>query len=656
MKIDKIILKNYRQFKDAEISFKEKSNFDLHVIIGKNGTGKTNILSAINWCLYGDEPNLSKDSRQLPLLNLKSMEEGDYGEDKEIMVEVWGKTLNNKFVIFTRKTIYNIYESGKNLPTRISSEFEVKVTDNKGNTEIFKDEESESQVERFVPKRIREFFFFDGERLDNYFKEATGQNIRHAIFEISQIDLLENRVESRLSDTLKDLRREAGKENPEIEDTRSQLETNEKQLKEFDEQIKECNKQIALAKDKIKDYDEKLRGIPDIEAVEVRRDEIKTLKQQKKELLDEKLKEKENLLFEYGKVVMLYSPIKQSIKIIEEKRKKGELPPTQDKSLLENMVKEKSCLICGRPFDADVKKRVEDLLKEIKLSSEVAKQLEYMEGPLHNFEDKVMNFNNIMQKITKEVKGYEDDLADYEQELIKIDAETSGYNSEKIKDWHKERKKFEDSFTQNLQKLGGIDGKRKDILKNIENLKGQLDDELKKEKKVKKLKNQIDFCTKALNVVKKTKEIIMSETRKKIEDRTKDIFFGLLWKKATFKDVKIEEDYSINLIHSLGYECLGSVSAGERELLALSFTLALHEVSGFDSPILIDTPVARISDEHRVNFGKIFSEVSSNKQTILLFTPAEYSKDIKELLDVRASNRFALKLSSDEKETRVEVL
>lgn len=655
MKIDKIILKNYRQFKDAEISFNKKSQFDLHIIIGKNGTGKTNILSAINWCLYGDEPNLSKDSRQLPLLNLKSMEEGEFGEDKEIMVEVWGKTVNNKYVIFTRKAIYNLYKSAK-LPMRISSDFEVKVTDEKGNTEIFKNEESESQVERFVPKGIREFFFFDGERLDNYFKEAIGQNIRHAVFEISQIDLLENRVESRLSDTLKDLRKEAGKDNPEIEKTRSQLETDEKRLEEYDEQIRECNRQIALAKDKIKDYDNKLKGIPDIEALEKEREKLKTLKQQKKDFLDEKIKEKENLLFEYGKVIMLYAPIRHSIKIIEEKRKKGELPPTQDKKLLEIIIKEKSCTICGTPLDDKAKKRVEDLIKEIKLSSEVAKQLEYIEAPLHNFEEKVRNFNNIMQKITKEIKGYEDDLDDYEQKLNQIDVETGGYNNEKIKNWHKERKGFEDSQAQNHQKLGGINENRKGLQKNIDELKAQLDEELKREKKVKKLKNQIDFCTKALNVVIKTKEIIMKETREKIEKRTKDIFLGLLWKKASFKDVKIEEDYSINLIHSLGYECLGSVSAGERELLALSFTLALHEVSGFDSPILIDTPVARISDEHRVNFGKIFSEVSSNKQTILLFTPAEYSKDIKELLDVRASNRFALKLSSDEKETEIEVL
>ena len=98
------------------------------------------------------------------------------------------------------------------------------------------------------------------------------------------------------------------------------------------------------------------------------------------------------------------------------------------------------------------------------------------------------------------------------------------------------------------------------------------------------------------------------------------------------------------------------MGAAERELLALSFTLALHKVSGFDSPILIDTPVARVSDQHRENLGKIFLKVSQIKQVILLFTPSEYSKDISSLLDANASNRFNIRLSPDEKEAKVEVL
>ena len=41
MRIERIILKNYRQFRDVGISFRKTSQYDLYIFIGANGTGKT---------------------------------------------------------------------------------------------------------------------------------------------------------------------------------------------------------------------------------------------------------------------------------------------------------------------------------------------------------------------------------------------------------------------------------------------------------------------------------------------------------------------------------------------------------------------------------------------------------------------------------------
>ena len=67
--------------------------------------------------------------------------------------------------------------------------------------------------------------------------------------------------------------------------------------------------------------------------------------------------------------------------------------------------------------------------------------------------------------------------------------------------------------------------------------------------------------------------------------------------------------------------------------MALSFTLALHKIANLKTPLVIDTPLSRVSDENRVNFAKIIESLSKDKQVILLFTPAEYSEDIQGILD-----------------------
>jgi len=653
MRIEKLVLKNYRQFRDVEISF-EKSENDLHIIIGVMGTGKTNILNAINWCLYGDEPHLSKDSQQLPILNLKSIEEAKDGEDKEIVVEVWTKTVEDQYIIFTRKAIYRVYENNMQ-PNLQNTIFEVKITDDRGNVKILSDEDAESCVERFVPKKIREFFFFDGERLDRYFREATGDNIKHAISNISQIDLVE-RVENKLNKILKDLTKEAGKLSPKIDEIRKRLEDKNNDLKDIEHQIEECKKQIMIAKNNIKEYEDKLRNIPDIEALEEERERLKEIKQRKKALRKEKIKDRQELLFEYGKIIMLLPAIKKTIEIIEEKKDNKEIPPTYDKGLLEKILQSGTCDICGRHLNNEAEKRVKELLKEIKLSSDIAQQLLSMENILRQYESKIKRFDYETKKISREIDMIEKDLSDIEQKIDKIDSEIGGYDVDKIKNWHKELKKYENEHDKSQRKLVILEENKKSILKEIQDLYKQLKEELKKDKKVKMLEKQIKFCSKSLEVLKKTKEDIMNESRQKIENKTKELFSKLHWKKSTFKDVKIDKDYTIDLIHSTGIECLGTISGGEREVLTLAFTMALHEVSGFDSPIIVDRPLAMISGDPRKNIVDVFSKISAKKQTILLFTPDDYSSDISGILDFKTSNKFKLRMLSDEKETIMEVL
>ena len=66
MKIHKIELENYRQYRgEHTIELSTDDAHNLSIILGANGAGKTNLLNAINWCLYGDEPSLGKTKPEL---------------------------------------------------------------------------------------------------------------------------------------------------------------------------------------------------------------------------------------------------------------------------------------------------------------------------------------------------------------------------------------------------------------------------------------------------------------------------------------------------------------------------------------------------------------------------------------------------------------
>ena len=81
MRFDSIDIENYRQYKSLHITFPEKSGNDLHVIVASNGVGKTNLLNAINWCLYGDEPHLGDEDDALTICNHLALQEAHESVD-----------------------------------------------------------------------------------------------------------------------------------------------------------------------------------------------------------------------------------------------------------------------------------------------------------------------------------------------------------------------------------------------------------------------------------------------------------------------------------------------------------------------------------------------------------------------------------------------
>ena len=203
MRIKKVKISNFRQLRDVYIDFTNDKN-DLHIFIGRNGSGKTNFMNAINWCFYADEPHINKKSdekldetKKLPLVNLNTLKEAEPGGKVRVEVEIWIEVeLEN--VVFNRTMEYQVTGKGTD-PIRLNSKFEVRLY-NRGNVEFIEGEEATNYVNRFVPENIREFFFFDGERLDKYFIENADGKIKQNTFDISQIYLL-NKVGERL-DTL----------------------------------------------------------------------------------------------------------------------------------------------------------------------------------------------------------------------------------------------------------------------------------------------------------------------------------------------------------------------------------------------------------------------------------------------------------------------
>lgn len=644
MRINSISIVNYRQYKNNTITFNKSGEYDLHFVVAANGIGKTTLLNAITLCLYGEEPHLGLKSKALPIVNLDTLKNIENGGTCSVKIEITMQ-LEAGLVIFTRTLNYRKTEEGE--PFRLSENFEATTNFRGESTEIYNNETTEEWLNKLLPKRIREFFFFDGEQLDTYFITDKGSRIETSIFEISQIDLLNN-IQTRLSKTCDDLRKEASSINPNIKKINDLYELESKNKIEIDEQLKTCREQLSTAKIELIKCNEFLRGQSDISELEVNRNNFNNKLNTELQIKADIQLQLRKFIKKYTIILYLYPRVRKVLDLIKSKEVEGKLPPRIDKKLLVDMLTSGKCFVGSKELDCICMKNIESLIQNIEVTSEVSHLLVKIKGSLESLNDDALKYKEEKNKILAKLKYTNDNIVDLEEKINNIDSVLSSYtNKEEIKRVHEVRKNYENLINENQKKEGILEERLSVSAKRCDDLKNQLDREMDKNARHSKILEAKRFCEKANKLAENMIADLMGEVRDDIGQVMKELFFRLVWKKNTFSDVVLDRNYSISLMHVDGYECLGTCSAAERELLALSFTLALHEVSGFEAPLVIDTPVSRVSDTNRNNFANVLKDVSRNKQLILFLTPSEYSSEIREVFEKVSDSRFTIETTDE---------
>lgn len=272
MRFTSLEIENFRQYQSLAFQFPRKTECDLHIIVADNGVGKTNILNAITWCLYGDEPHLGDESRSLPRINLKAKKEALDRGDSVLFISV-------KVCAEDRG---DIVEFSRKMKVQLDTDFEWKseltVTVNiSGDAKIFEGDEATSYVERYMPKKIRQYFYFDGEQLDSYFISDESSKIKETIHAISQVDVV-SRIRDRLGKVVQSKQSEAGKKAPNIRALNETLQEVQKEIENISDSISKLEEQIAVSEGVIKTNTERLSGQENLPELEAR---YQKLKQQK---------------------------------------------------------------------------------------------------------------------------------------------------------------------------------------------------------------------------------------------------------------------------------------------------------------------------------------------------------------------------------------
>ena len=683
----KIEMKNYRQYYGTnKIEFVERDQ-GFTVIYGKNGEGKSNLLNAINWCLYEIEPHGIKenesnesDNLKLPIVNTKYITEINNGTKAEVKVDVWikkGGTIYSitrilgieKIKLETKKIstgeeqvlIYRDNKTGEILPKGCirmpEPHSKLQVMKKESNDLDFKyldpikDGTAIQAIKDLLPRELSKFYLLDGEFLEHFWRNK--ENLRIGIEQISQLHYLSHSIKC----IEKTMPKGTG-----ISQDIDELNMKIKFQTDYLDSVDNKGQLKYDSKERVKiDHDEEtsyyyLSGTPRINQLEEDRNKIRgkitqlteelvnaggNLQPILKENFAEKSKKLENLETEltnqrrnliynfvnYGPQMILKSTIENSVEMINERIALGDLPRKSKRMLAEYLIKRGRCL-CEEPL-GDEHKRTKHLTKFLieMGDTEDLDELQKMAWEYKkNFLDKIDRFKeDYFIEPRKKFSQMSSEFLELDEEVAKLKEQLG------IAGKSKGSKMLEDIAYLN-KKLSEIDSsisETKTDNRNAEELKTKntsaRNTAFTKNTRATKVAFQTEIWERTMIIFERILNNLRTGIREEVQDNTWKNWKSLLSNNSEFKSLTISEDYSPSILDRFGFNKALNLSAGQSLLLTLAFVAAIREPTGFRFPLVIDSPAGKIDGPNTHNIGSRLPEFLPEAQITLLVTSKEYT-------------------------------
>lgn len=660
MEITKLELNDFRQFYGKHTVEFGKNKKNTTIILGANGNGKTGIFRAVMFALYGDML-LEQDnkSKELILVNLEKLEEKlNMPVTSSVKLSFDHKGIS--YVIEREVSI--IKEDNNKFSTQIKQPNFNRISPSGDFEKIMED--STVYINDILHKDIREFFFFDAERMqllnNNRSKGMISREVKEGIIKLLQIKSLDD-SEKQLKDLI-------NQESKKIAAKARDTDINEKEQQKNRLVIKVEtleNENSVLSKDR--DY-----ALQEIEKHTIAlssNEKIRELQEEKiskenslidsKEILSEQKNNIKKLLKEATHFLALdYLESKD----IEFKGIKDDQKDTFPLDVITMSLKQEECQLCKQGIKHNTVSF--DLLKEMEKSYTFSDLTTIING----IQRTTQKLKRTESKIKGEIDSYikktvqtEEAIDEKEMGIRKIDEMIKG-KAELLENL----KMIEEQLTLHKQKENNLKEKKQRNELEINHAEKEID-KLENDIHILSLKHKnLHMDSKIVSMLREMKDILatisMEYTEEIIDQLSNEMtktFQNLLSKKdrSIFDKVIINEKYEIVVLDKLGNNRVQELSMGQGQIFTLAFitTLAKLASKGRDEinfPLFMDTPFGRISGENRDNLIQQIPEMTN--QWILLLTDTELTKTEQNSFDHYDRVGKVYELVNEEGRTRIE--
>lgn len=668
MRIRKLILENVGLFRgrtEIDLAPRRKYGKTRPVVLvgGTNGAGKTTILDSIRLCLYGPlavGERVSLDEYHRYLRGCLHRSETTLLKSQSASVG-----MEFEFGIGGKLDVYFVERSWDCSPSSVL--MNLSVTRNGQPLDELERKHADEFLRDLIPRGVSQLFFFDGEKIQEMAQaNDDDEALTEAIRELLGLDMV-SRLRTDLSVYVS---RQSESNAPKAL---------KKELQKLDEAISRLQlRQLELTKnlDQSQSKEDQLKK--EIAGIETRfsrkggafADQRASLKAEETHLKDaigvveKSIRDLADDLLPFTLATQLCQSLRDQLaaestvrdwqahqKLVQERiagiksSLQVRLFPKSDKTKITNDAKQ------------SIEKRVHGLLDTLAASPKNLPKVPLVHNLSDSDQTQVLNaITRVVDEVPKQVRSLEASYEKSMRRLLQVKSELEKVPEDEVLE----------PLLQKLndlnRKLGKAESSKKQAKEDLTSVEHEIVIQTRlRKKKVEELRvsekgaERHEMVTRVQAVLD---EYAASLTKSKMADLSVAVAdcFGQLWRKGdSLHSIKIvPETCTVMLLDKSGKVIpKDRLSAGEKQIYAISMLWALAKVSGRVLPMVIDTPLARLDSKHRRHLvTRYFPHVSH--QVIILSTDTEIDQTYFEELGPSISHAYHLRYDDADAKTVVE--
>lgn len=650
MKLLRTRIENFRLLKEVEIDFSTEEKRNLTVIRAANESGKTTLLHALQWGLFGDR-GLPDGGSNFRLSPLDASRDGKASTTVSVEVdyEILGRIRTQTYRLV--RSVTEKVQEGKY--ARGSGNVHLYRMGSNGAEPL---DHAEAHIPSHLPMELREVFFTDGDRalrfieggdqtkrVENAIRSLLGLGVIEAA--LGHVRAVGNAINRKIPKGAG-----GGKQLDEVTKRLAQL---QEEIPDLEEEIKEARETRMNLDDLASEADGKL-------AEALRKGNKEELEKRKEEAVrGRKLAEEDSrrtaqdhtILFQsklLGKH-LLAEPFAEAKGLLERMRDQGKIP-SQTIPVLEERLNQPDC-ICGESLDThdvDGKKRRENiqrLIEQSRNSDEIQAKVtalyysaQELLAPVgdRTWADKHTEAFARRQDAEKRRKHYGLAEAEAEAKIAQIpDIDIRQLRNTRDRYLSQSR----DARDQEIRLNSRLESKRRES-QSLEADRAKL---LGKNKQGAKFVAELEVAQDLQDIMGRSLERMKTSELRKVSEKMNDLFLGMIGADASQSAViiraEITPDFKIVVFgqHEQPLDPSQDLNGASRRALTIAFILALTKVSEVNAPNVIDTPLGMAAGF--VKTAILQYTVLQSSQLILFLTHDEI-KGCEDILDAHAGRVY----------------